>query len=70
MTESYDSTVTKGYVISQSVTPGSQIEKGSTVDIVVSLGSENVTPDPPTDGDNNNGNDSGSNGGSSSGANH
>ena len=70
VTESYDSTVTKGYVISQSVTPGSQIEKGSTVDIVVSLGPENVTPDPPTDGDNNNGNDSGSNGGSSSGANH
>ena len=70
VTESYDSTVTKGYVISQSVTPGSQIEKGATVDIVVSLGPENVTPDPPTDGDNNNGNDSGSNGGSSSGANH
>ena len=70
VTEVYDSTVTKGYVISQSVTPGSQIEKGKTVDVVVSLGPENTETYPPTDGTGGNGSDVGSNGGSSTGWNH
>ena len=70
VTEVYDSTVTKGYVISQSVTPGSQIEKGKTVDVVVSLGPENTEIYPPTEGTGGNGSDSGTNGGSSTGWNH
>lgn len=70
VTEVYDSTVTKGYVISQSVTPGSQIEKGKTVDVVVSLGPENTEIYPPTEGTGGNGSDSGANGGSSTGWNH
>ena len=68
VTEAYDSTVTKGYVISQSVTPGSQVEKGMTVDIVISLGPENVEPEPPVDGGSG-GEDNGT-GGGSTGWNH
>ena len=63
VTEVYDSTVTKGYVISQSVTPGSQVEKGMTVDIVISLGPESVEPEPPVDGGTG-GEDNGTGGGS------
>lgn len=63
VTEAYDSTVTKGYVISQSVTPGSQVEKGMTVDIVISLGPESVEPEPPVDGGTG-GEDNGTGGGS------
>ena len=40
--EAYSTTVTAGMVISQSVQSGSQIESGSTVEIVVSLGKEQV----------------------------
>lgn len=42
------SSVTPGYVISQSAAPGSQLEKGTTVDIVVS-----ETPDSSQDGSGN-----------------
>lgn len=56
---SYDtsSTVTKGYVISQSAAAGSQMVKGSSVDFVISTGppasqdpSQPTTPDNPSDG--------------------
>ncbi|MCD7980850.1 MAG: Stk1 family PASTA domain-containing Ser/Thr kinase [Clostridiales bacterium] len=43
VTEQYDSTVEEGYVISQSVSSGSYVEMGTSVDLVVSLGKEVVT---------------------------
>ena len=39
----YDDSVEKGYVISQSVDSGKYVDKGSSVTIVVSKGSQNVT---------------------------
>lgn len=59
VTYEYNSVISNGYVISQSASPGSQIEKGTAVDYVVSKGSEPVVnpdpaPDPtypPTEGD-------------------
>ncbi len=43
----YDSNVMSGYVITQSAGSGSQMEEGSTVDFVISMGPE-PTPEPPT----------------------
>ncbi|MBA4701276.1 MAG: Stk1 family PASTA domain-containing Ser/Thr kinase [Ruminococcus sp.] len=43
-----NSSVTQGYVITQSASPGSQLEKGTAVDFVVSLGPDQ--PSPPDDG--------------------
>ena len=40
-----ESDVTKGYVISQSIAPGTSVEKGSPIDIVVSKGPKQNEPD-------------------------
>ncbi len=40
--EKYDSSVTAGYVISANVTAGTKVEEGSTIKIVISLGSMQV----------------------------
>ncbi len=47
VTTKYDQNVMSGYVITQSAAAGSQMEEGSYVDFVVSLGPE-TTPEPPT----------------------
>lgn len=41
--EEYSSTVSEGYVISQSPDPGTELEEGSTVTVVVSKGKQTVT---------------------------
>ena len=41
--EEYSSTVSEGYVISQSPDPGTELEEGSTVTVVVSKGKQSVT---------------------------
>ena len=41
--EEYNSEVKKGYIISQSVTEGKDVPKGTTVELVVSLGIEQIT---------------------------
>ncbi len=46
VTTRYDRNVMSGYVITQSAAAGSQMEEGSVVDFVVSLGPE-PTPEPP-----------------------
>lgn len=43
----YNSSVTEGYVISQSAAKGSQVAQGTTITIVVSLGPEPTTETPP-----------------------
>lgn len=48
VTEEYDSSVSKGYVISQTVAAGSQVEEGTAIGFVVSKGAEPVTPDEPS----------------------
>ena len=55
-TEDY-SFVTEGLVASQSVSPGSLLEKGETVDFVISLGQSQ--PDDPENPNNGNGNGTG-----------
>ncbi len=52
-----NSSVTAGYVISQSASPGSQLEKGTAVDFVVSLGPEQ--PTVPDDSNNTGGSGNG-----------
>lgn len=42
-----ESDVTKGYVISQSIAPGTSVEKGSPIDIVVSKGPKQPEPQEP-----------------------
>ncbi len=41
--EEYNSEVKKGYIISQSVTEGKDVPKGTTIELVVSLGIEQIT---------------------------
>ena len=43
VTEGYSSTVESGYIVSQDVTAGTQVAKGSTINIVVSKGIEYIT---------------------------
>ncbi len=43
VTEDYSDTVSEGLVISQSVTSGSYVDMGTSVDLVISLGAEEVT---------------------------
>lgn len=47
----YSDTVEKGLVISQSVIKDAEVEVGTTIDIVISLGSKEDTPDNSTDTD-------------------
>ncbi|MGE6378186.1 Stk1 family PASTA domain-containing Ser/Thr kinase [Peribacillus muralis] len=47
--EVYDDSVEKGLVISQSPEPGTRIEKGSTVKVVVSKGKEEIPPKTVTE---------------------
>lgn len=47
----YSDTVEKGLVISQSVIKNAEVEVGTTIDIVISLGSKEDTPDNSTDTD-------------------
>lgn len=65
VTEAYSSTVTVGYVISQTVTPGTQLDEGSSVGYTVSLGPETpTTPDNSGDDSKNNGDSDSTNTGS------
>ncbi len=48
-TSEYSATVEKGYIISQSIEPGKEVEKGTKISFVVSKGPEYVTI-PPVEG--------------------
>ena len=48
-TSEYSTTVEKGYIISQSIEPGKEVEMGTTISFVVSKGPEYVTI-PPVEG--------------------
>lgn len=50
VTSEYNSTVSKGYVISQSASPGSTLEKNATVHFVISDGSRPDEPANPDEG--------------------
>ncbi|MBO4421497.1 MAG: PASTA domain-containing protein, partial [Lachnospiraceae bacterium] len=45
--QEYSDSFDKGIVMSQDVAAGSQVEEGSTINFVVSLGSEPVVTQPP-----------------------
>ncbi|PHV71806.1 hypothetical protein CS063_04420 [Sporanaerobium hydrogeniformans] len=50
--EEYNDTVEKGKIINQSVAVGSEVEEGSSIDVVVSKGKAEEETTPPTDGQN------------------
>lgn len=57
--QAYSNTVGAGYIIDQTASPGSSVEKGTSVGFTVSLGSDPQTQEPPAGGGTNSGNNSG-----------